>query len=35
MMNPALENKKSILEKLDNLTAAQQEQVLIFINSLF
>ncbi len=35
MMNPALENKKSILEKLDNLTPTQQEQVLIFINSLF
>ncbi|BAZ80160.1 hypothetical protein NIES73_14100 [Sphaerospermopsis kisseleviana NIES-73] len=35
MMNPALENKKYILEKLDNLTPTQQEQVLIFINSLF
>jgi hypothetical protein len=34
-MTTALENKKSILEKLDNLTPAQQEQVLIFINSLY
>ena len=35
MMTIALENKKSILEKLDNLTPAQQEQVLIFIDSLY
>ncbi|MFM2061938.1 MAG: hypothetical protein RLZZ507_1608 [Cyanobacteriota bacterium] len=34
MMTTALENKKTILEKLDNLTPAQQEQVLIFIDSL-
>ncbi|MBK1990386.1 hypothetical protein A0J48_023160 [Sphaerospermopsis aphanizomenoides BCCUSP55] len=34
-MNPALGNKKYILEKLDNLTPAQQEQVLIFIDSIY
>ncbi|MFM7368981.1 hypothetical protein [Sphaerospermopsis sp. FACHB-1194] len=35
MMTTAQENKKSILEKLDNLTPAQQEKVLIFIESLY
>ena len=33
-MNPAIENKKYILAKLDNLTPEQQQQVLIFINSI-
>ena len=34
-MNTALENKKSILAKIDKLTPAQQEQVLSLIESLY